>query len=81
VTLALRVKAAHVRSLPLTDAVINTVDPDIAKIHRLVRRALHPADTAPSTPTPSTTAGGSPTPKPSPSPEQGGQPVDVNQVC
>jgi LCP family protein required for cell wall assembly len=85
VTLALRVKAAHVRSLALTDSVIDTVNPDIAKIHRIVRRALSAADTAKPTPTPSATAGGSPKPKPSsspsPSPEEGGQAVDVNQVC
>jgi hypothetical protein len=83
VTLALRVKAAHVRSLALTDSVINTVDPDIRKIHRVVRRALTPTDTATPTPapTPTATAGRSPTPKPSPSQEDGSQPVDVNQVC
>jgi polyisoprenyl-teichoic acid--peptidoglycan teichoic acid transferase len=83
VTLALRVKQAHVRSLPLTDSVINTVDPDIPKIHRLVRRALQTADTTPTpAPTPSATPSGSSKPKPSPSAtEQGGQAVDVNQVC
>ena len=80
VTLALRIKQAHVRSLPLTDAVINTVKPDIPKIHRLVRRALDPANTA--TPAPTPTATGGKTPKPTPSPEgETGRPVDVNQVC
>jgi LCP family protein required for cell wall assembly len=86
VTLALRIKQAHVRSLPLTDSVINTVDPDIPKIHRLVRRALQTPDTTAPTataePTPSATPSGSSKPKPSPSAtEQGGQAVDVNQVC
>jgi anionic cell wall polymer biosynthesis LytR-Cps2A-Psr (LCP) family protein len=81
VTLALRVKRAHVRSLALTDTVINTVNPDIAKIHRLVRRSLETADTTPTptpTPTPSATRSGSSTPKPS---ADDGKPVDVNQVC
>src|SRR3954469_15424067 len=74
VTLALRVKSAHVRSLPLTDAVISTVNPDFPKIHRLVRKALEPADTTP--PKPSATKGGAGKP-----PADQGAPVDVNQVC
>ena len=74
VTLALRVKRAHVRSLTLTDGVINTVSPDVPKIHRLVRRALDTAGTA--TPRPSASARSSS----KPSSDQG-KPVDVNQVC
>ena len=73
VTLALRVKRAHVRSLPLTDAVIDTANPDIPKIHRLVRRALEPADTATPKPSPSKSGSGS---KP---PADAGTPVDVNR--
>jgi hypothetical protein len=65
------------------------VDPDVPKIHRLVRRALEtadtsatPAPTATATPTPSASSSGSGKPKPSPSPtDQGAQAVDVNQVC
>jgi LCP family protein required for cell wall assembly len=85
VTLALRVKAAHVRSLALTDAVIDTVNPDIPKIHRIVRRALETADTSGKastpTPTPSATRSRSSTPKPIASSEETGTAVDVNQVC
>ncbi len=77
VTLALRVKQARVTSLPFTDALINTVDPDIPKVHRIVRSALRTARTA--TPTPSSTEGGRP-PAPAPS-ARPAQPVDVDQVC
>jgi LCP family protein required for cell wall assembly len=80
VTLALRVKQAHVRSLPLTDAVIDTVNPNIPQIHRIVRQALQPpaSSTGTPTPSPSASAGGTPKPKPSTRPAQ---PVDVDQVC
>ncbi len=74
VTLALRVKQGRVRSLPLTDALINTVRPNIPQIHRLVRRALQPAA---ATPTPSASAGRTPMPKPSGSTAT----EDVDQVC
>ena len=80
VTLALRVKRAHVRSLPLTDAVINTADPDIAKIHRLVRRALEPAETATPTPSPTKSASGGSGGSGKPPADQGTA-VDVNEVC
>jgi hypothetical protein len=63
-----------VRSLPLTDALINTVRPNIPQIHRLVRRALQPAA---ATPTPSASAGRTPMPKPSGSTAT----EDVDQVC
>jgi LCP family protein required for cell wall assembly len=76
VTLALRVKRAHVRSLPLTDAVINTVKPDIPKIHRLVKRALETAETGTPVPTPSASKSGS-----GKSSTDQGTPVDVNEVC
>src|SRR3954447_14237808 len=42
VTLALRVKDGHVRSLPFTDAVINTARPDFDTIQGLVTKALEP---------------------------------------
>ncbi len=85
VTLALRVKKAHVRSLPFTTAVINTVDPNYSKIHRLVQQAL----TAPVevTPTPTLSATPSPGsskthPKPSPSPVfDPSAAQDIKTVC
>ena len=79
VTLALRVKQARVTSLPFTDALINTVNPDIPKVHRIVRSALRTAGTPTPTPTPSATGRGR-TPAPTPS---GGaaRPVDVDEVC
>jgi len=40
VELAQRVRGASVTSLPFTPDVINTADPDFAKVHALVRRAL-----------------------------------------
>jgi hypothetical protein len=61
------------------------VNPDIPKIHRIVRRALETADTSGKastpTPTPSATRSRSSTPKPSASSEETGTAVDVNQVC
>jgi hypothetical protein len=63
-----------VRSLPLTDAVINTANPDIAKIHRLVKRALETAGNP--SPSPSASKSGS-----GKSPADQGTAVDVNEVC
>ena len=40
VELARRVQAASVTSLPFTDDVVDTVNPDFPKLHRLVRRTL-----------------------------------------
>jgi LCP family protein required for cell wall assembly len=47
VTLTLRVKNAHVRSLPFTNAVVESAKPDFAKIRALVRDALRPVATKP----------------------------------
>jgi LCP family protein required for cell wall assembly len=90
VTLTLRVKKAHVRSLPFTDAVINSGNPDFVKIHELVQTALTaPVPTAKPTvsasPSPSASATGKHTTrKPSASPSVATDPneaVDVNAVC
>ncbi|MGZ4625416.1 MAG: LCP family protein [Kineosporiaceae bacterium] len=87
VTLALRIKSAHIRSLPFTDAVINTAAPDFAKIHRLVDDAIQPPQATPSS-TGSSTA--KPSAKPSATKPSNGttsapadptKAVDVNQVC
>ncbi len=82
VTLGLRVKQARVRSLPFTDDVIDTVHPDIAKVHSLVQRALVPARTStPRTPAPTPSASsGSSTPRPTAT-RAPSTPVDVDQVC
>jgi hypothetical protein len=84
VTLALRIKNGHVRSLPFTDAVINTGNPDFDKIQALVQQALKP----PTTPSPaasSSHAAGTnarthdqATPKAPPDPSKA---VDVKEVC
>jgi polyisoprenyl-teichoic acid--peptidoglycan teichoic acid transferase len=80
VTLALRIKNAHIRSLPFTDAVINTVNPDFSKIHALVQRAIEPpASTATPSPTATKKAGsGSKTTK---APQDPSKAVDVKEVC
>jgi LCP family protein required for cell wall assembly len=96
VTLAMRIKKAHVRSLPFTDRVIAPGNPDFNKIHRLVQDTL----TAPPT-TDQTTSAGTPTPTVTATPSASGkhgtpsasgsaspsatepvdQAVDVNAVC
>jgi polyisoprenyl-teichoic acid--peptidoglycan teichoic acid transferase len=79
VTLALRVKKSHVRSLALTDQVINTAHPDFERLHQLVQDALTPPAAAPgAVPTPSCSA--------SPSGSQhkartATVALDVNRVC
>jgi LCP family protein required for cell wall assembly len=83
VTLALRVKDGHVRSLPFTDAVIDTANPDFDKIHRLVKKALEPpapkstSTTSPS-PSPSSTSGSS---SKSRTPADPTKAVDTKEVC
>ena len=83
VELALRIKKAHIRSLPFTDAVINTADPNFTTMQKLVTDALVP-------PTESHDGSVSSTPKPSTSTSSTSRPgaavdptkaVDVNQVC
>ena len=83
VTLALRVKDGHVRSLPFTDAVISTGDPDFDKIRQLVRKALaapapKPTSSKPSSPSPS----GSSSPRTtSKAPIDPTKAVDTKEVC
>lgn len=87
VELALRVKGASLRSLPFTNEVINTGNPDYDAIHELVQTAIEPppAPTAPPTAPPT----GEPAPEPpageptappteEPAPDEA---VDVEQVC
>jgi LCP family protein required for cell wall assembly len=87
VQLSQKIKGASLRSLPFTDDVINTANPDFAKVHKLVRRALETS--ASPAPSPSATASPTPSPSrsttrptPSPSSSTGGtQPADVRAVC
>jgi polyisoprenyl-teichoic acid--peptidoglycan teichoic acid transferase len=79
VTLGLRIKNAHIRSLPFTDAVINTGNPNFDKIHQLVEQAIEPPAASPSpSPTPSKARPGSKTTKPPTDPSRA---VDVKEVC
>jgi LCP family protein required for cell wall assembly len=77
VQLTQRVKAASIRSLPFTDDVINTANPNFTKVHQLVQKALKPPAKASSTPSPAT----SPKPTPSATTSTGTQPADVRAVC
>jgi LCP family protein required for cell wall assembly len=78
VQLTQRVKAASIRSLPFTDDVINTVNPNFTKVHELVQRALKRAATSSATPSPTTSAKPKPNATSSPSSTQ---PADVRSVC
>src|SRR3954471_4985374 len=81
VTLALRVKDGHVRSLPFTDAVIDTANPDLDTSHRLVQKSLQSA-TPKSTSTPSPSSGtGRSTTKKSTAPSDPTKAVDTKEVC
>lgn len=55
VTLVERIQKGKIRSLPITNKVVDVTDPDFAKIRQLVATAIEPK-TASSTPRPSTTA-------------------------
>jgi len=97
VTLADKVKRNHLRSLAFTDQVINTVRPDVARMHELVQQALVPPPASASSPVPnaasasgtprssvSASSGSSPSGSGSPSqtPSQAqGQAQDVTQIC
>jgi LCP family protein required for cell wall assembly len=81
VTLALRVKDGHVRSLPFTDAVIDTANPDLDTIHRLVQKSLQsatPKSTSTPSPSPSTSRS---TTKKSTTPSDPTKAVDTKEVC
>ncbi len=86
VTLTDKVKNAKVKSLPFTDAVINTVHPNIDEIRQLVQDAIA-STAAPAAPSP-TPGAATPSPKASassgngaPSTKDASQAQDVNQVC
>jgi anionic cell wall polymer biosynthesis LytR-Cps2A-Psr (LCP) family protein len=87
VELAKRVQRAQVRSLPFTNDVINTANPDYRRVHALVRRTLDPPATVgpPGTPPPSagTARGSTPSPRAgtSPSNPPAPAPADVRDVC
>jgi LCP family protein required for cell wall assembly len=54
-------EGGSIRSLPLTSNVINPANPNYAKIHKLVKKALKPPKTK-ATPTPSSSGSSTPTP-------------------
>jgi LCP family protein required for cell wall assembly len=84
VTLALRVKDGQVRSLPFTDAVIDTANPDFDRIHRLVTKALEapaPKSTSTASPSPSPSSSSSKDRKASTSPADPTKAVDTKAVC
>ena len=58
VTLSQRVQKSQVRSLAFTDQVINTVHPDVTKMHQMVQKSLNPPT---KTASPSASASRSPT--------------------
>jgi LCP family protein required for cell wall assembly len=76
VTLALRVKDGHVRSLPFTDAVINTAHPDFDTIRRLVTKALEPP-----APKSSSSSSSSSKSRKSTTPADPTKAVDTKEVC
>jgi LCP family protein required for cell wall assembly len=82
VTLAGRVKQGKITSLAFTDTVINTVRPDVEKMHELVKQAINPpANTAAPNPSASATAKKK-TKKVVPvAPAETGQATDLTQVC
>ena len=57
VQLTQRIQHAAVRSLPFTDQVISTAQPDFERVHALVQQALDPPVTATPKPMPATTTG------------------------
>ena len=84
--LSLRVKKAHVRSLPFTDAVIDTTNPDIAKMRDLVQKAItEPVAASPSaspSAAPSPTSTKKPSSKPvQQTPAEAAQAQDVTSAC
>jgi LCP family protein required for cell wall assembly len=82
VELSQRVKGATVTSLPFTNDVISTVNPDIPKIHQLVQKALTTSVT-PATPTETATPDPT-TSKPPKKPSKRANPSkaqDLSAVC
>ena len=85
----LRVKSAHVRSLPFTDANINPGHPDFYYIQTKIQKALTPPAPAKAKPAGTsagsgTSTGGSktsPTPTTSTTTSDPGAAVDVKEVC
>jgi LCP family protein required for cell wall assembly len=81
VTLSERVQGAKVTSLPFTNQVINTVNPDYAQVHNLVAKAIAASGkvaTAKPSPSPSSSAG---TPKKKKKKVDPSKAQDVKAVC
>ncbi|MBA3907899.1 MAG: LCP family protein [Pseudonocardiales bacterium] len=85
VTLLLRVKSAHVRSLPFTDANINPGHPDYDYIQKKIAKALVPPAPKPAAAGSSgsksgTKSGSKATPTPT-TPSDPGAAIDVKEAC
>jgi LCP family protein required for cell wall assembly len=81
VELSQRVKGAKVTSLPFTNQVINTVNPDYEQVHSLVAKALKASNAKPAaTPTPSPGASTSTVKKKAPKIDAS-KAQDVKAVC
>ena len=83
VELSQRVKGATVTSLPFTNKVIDTVDPDIPAIHKLVQKALV-ASEKPAKSGTSATPSATPSPKPGKTPTKETNPAkaqSLSAVC
>ena len=84
VELAGLVQGEPVRTLPFTNDVINSADPDFREIRDLVRAALEPAPAMPATSAPTTTAPPTSEPGATTSPATTtppGQAVEADAVC
>ncbi len=82
VTLALRVKKGKVNSLAFTNQVIDTANPNVAKMHQLVQKAINPPKATPSaTATPGTGATPKPTKTSTKKSVETGVAQDVMAVC
>ncbi|HEX8497713.1 MAG TPA: LCP family protein [Actinomycetales bacterium] len=78
VTLVERVQKGKITSLPLTNKVISTVDPDFDQIHTLVRNAIDPP---PAKPKPSASPSATPQTTPTKEPVDTGAAQDSATVC
>jgi polyisoprenyl-teichoic acid--peptidoglycan teichoic acid transferase len=84
IVLVQRMQKGSITSLPFTNSVIDTVDPDFPAIRQYVAQSLTPQ--APTTPTTKAPTGGSGAKKPKPTPTDGSETdstkaQDINAVC
>jgi anionic cell wall polymer biosynthesis LytR-Cps2A-Psr (LCP) family protein len=81
VTLLLRVKSGHIRSLPFTQSNVSTSHPDFEKIHRMVQDAIAGQSTTVPKKKPTTKPSGSTPTAGTPAPADTTKAVDVKDVC